>query len=81
MGFFPDLTAFAGVGASLLDACTLPITVTAPGPGTNIDSFPVDHLMRSCPMTPVTTPSCGALVDPPRCEANAITDVGLGHLF
>ena len=75
-GYLPDfLPAFLAVGVAFLalvpfvgvaaffpeDARVLPMTVNVPGPGTRVDSSPVDHLMpRSPPLTAVTTPCRGA---------------------
>jgi len=80
--FFAFFVALAAVVACLPDdALTLPTTATAPGPGTTVDSSPVDHWMRrSDPITPVTTPSRGAwpiLVDSTRTRSPT---VGMGHL-
>ncbi len=84
-GFFADLwvlETLARAEGFLPDGClTLPMTATAPGPGTTVDSSPVDHLIRrSRPTTSVTTPSRGAwptLVDSIRTRSPTS---GIGHL-
>jgi hypothetical protein len=58
-----EFTAFAALAVAFLGAPggrgePLPVTLSEPAAGTTVDSSPVDHLiLRSPPLTPVTTPS------------------------